>query len=103
MSVIGHATDNGHLSFIYKLGQNDFFRTAADAVHAANPFHLLGGFQGFCHAFQPCHIGDDDSRALVAGLVDLGKVTMQRSACEQVCIENRTMFFQITERRTATK
>ena len=36
------AVNNGHLSFIYKLGQNDFLRTIADAVHAAHPSHLVG-------------------------------------------------------------
>lgn len=51
MPVIGHAADNGHLSFIYELGQNGFFRTAADAVHAAHPFHLVGGFERFGHIF----------------------------------------------------
>ena len=95
MPVIGHAANNGHLSFIYELSQDDFLRAAADAVHAAYPFPLVGGFQGFCHAFQPCYIGDDDFHTLVAGLVDLGKVPMQRSACEQVCVEDRPMLFQI--------
>lgn len=42
MPVIGYTANNGHLSFIYKLGQNDFLRTIADAVHAAHPFHLVG-------------------------------------------------------------
>ena len=42
MPVIGHAVNNGHLSFIYKLGQNDFLRTITDAVHAAHPSHLAG-------------------------------------------------------------
>lgn len=42
MPVIGHTANNGHLSFIYKLGQNDFLRAAADVVHAAHPFHLVG-------------------------------------------------------------
>ena len=41
------------------------------------------------------NIGNDDFHTRVAGLIDLGKVPMQRSTCEQVCIENRTMFFQI--------
>ena len=100
MPVIGHAANNGHLSFIYKLGQNDFLRAAADAVHAAHPFHLVGGFERFGHIFLPCHIGNDDCHTLVAGLVDLGKVPMQRSACEQACIENRTMFFQIAAAHT---
>ena len=45
-------------------------------------------------------IGNDDFHTLIAGLVDLGKVPMQRSACEQVCIENRTMFFQIIAAHT---
>ena len=95
MPVIGHATDNGHLSFIYKLGQNDFLRAAADAVHAAYPFHLIGSFECFGHAFLLHHCRNDDFHALVAGLVDLGKVPMQCSACEQVCVENGAMFFQI--------
>ena len=56
-----------YLSFIYKLGQNDFLRTAADAVHAAHPFHLVGGFQGFCHAFLLRHCRNDDFHTLVAG------------------------------------
>ena len=88
MPVIGHTANNGHLSFIYELSQDDFLRTAADAVHAAHPFHLVGGFERFGHIFLPCHIGNDDFHTLVAGLVDLGKVPMQRSACEQACIEN---------------
>ena len=37
MPVIGHTANNGHLSFIYKLGQNDFLHTAADAVHLTAP------------------------------------------------------------------
>ena len=36
MPVIGYAANNGHLSYVYKLGQNDFFAAAADAVHAAH-------------------------------------------------------------------
>ena len=101
MPVIGHATDNGHLPFIYELSQNDFLRTAADAVHAAHPFHLVGGFQSFCHAFLLRHCRNDDFHTLIASLVDLGKVPMQRSACEQVCVENWTMFFQIAATHTS--
>ena len=100
MPVIGHATDNGHLSFIYKLGQNDFLRAAADAVYAVHPFHLVGGFERFGHTFLLRHCRNEDFHTLVAGLVDLGKMPMQRSACEQVCVENRTMFFQIAAAHT---
>lgn len=59
------------------------------------PFHLIGSFECFGHAFLLHHCRNDDFHALVAGLVDLGKVPMQRSVCEQVCVENRAMFFQI--------
>ena len=100
MPVIGHTANNGHLSFIYKLGQYDFLRTAADAVHAAHPFHLVGGFERFGHTFLLRHCRNEDFHTLVAGLVDLGKMPMQRSACEQVCVENRTMFFQIAAAHT---
>ena len=95
MPVIGHAVNNGHLSFIYKLGQNDFLRAAVDVVHAAHPFHLVRCFECFGHTFLLCHIGNDDFHTLVAGLIDLGKVPMQRSACE-----HRTMFFQIATAHT---
>ena len=64
MPVIGYAVNNGHLSFIYKLGQNDFLRTIADAVHAAHPFHLVSGFQRFCYAFLLCHIGNEEFEEL---------------------------------------
>ena len=75
--------------------ESEFLRAAADAVHAAYPFHLIGSFECFGHAFLLHHCRNDDFHALVAGLVDLGKVPMQRSVCEQVCVENRAMFFQI--------
>ena len=88
------------LSCEHKFLQDNFLRTAADAVHAAHPFHLVGGFECFGHTFLLRHCGNDDFHALVAGLVDLGKVPMQRSACEQACIENRTMLFQITAAHT---
>ena len=100
MSVIGHGANNGHLSFIYKLGQNDFLRTAADAVHAAHPFHLVRRFERFGHTFLLRHIGNDDCHMFVAGLVDLAKVSVQRSACEQVCVEDRTMLPQIAAAHT---
>ena len=80
--------------------QSDFLRAAADVVHAAHPFHLVGGFERFGHIFLPYHIGNDDCHTLVTGLVDLGKVPMQRSACEQVCVENGAMFFQIAAAHT---
>ena len=100
MPVIGHTANNGHLPFIYELSQDDFLRTAADAVRAAHPFHLIGSFECFGHTLLLRHIRNDDCHALIAGLVDLGKVPMQRSACEQACIENRTMFFQIAAAHT---
>ena len=56
MPVIGHAANNGHLSFIYELSQDDFLRAAADAVHAAHPFHLVGGLERFGHTL-PLHHG----------------------------------------------
>lgn len=100
MPVIGHATDNGHLPFIYELSQNDFLRTAADVVHAAHPFHLVGGFECFGHTFPLRHCRNDDFHTLIAGLVDLGKMLVQCSARKIVCIENRSMSFQIATAHT---
>ena len=90
MPVIGHTANNGHLSFIYKLSQNDFLGTAADVVHPAYPFHLVGGFERFGHTLLLCHSRNDDFHTLIAGLVDLGKMLVQRSARKIVCIENRS-------------
>ena len=83
----------GILSGIYKFYQNDFLRTAADAVHAAYPFHLVGGFERFGHTFLLCHSRNDDFHSLVAGLVNLGKMPMQRLACEEICIEDGMILF----------
>ena len=74
MPVIGHAVNNGHLSFIYKLGQNDFLCTVADAIHATYPFHLVGSFECFGHALLFRHSRNDDLHTLIAGLVDLGQM-----------------------------
>ena len=100
MPVIGYAVNNGHLSFIYKLGQNDFLRTIADAVHAAHPFHLVRCFECFGHTLLLRHSRNDDFHSLVAGLVDLGKVLVQRFTREIVCVENRAMVFQIAAAQT---
>ena len=94
MPVIGHATDNGHLSFIYKLGQNDFLRTIADAVHAAHPFHLVGGFERFGHIFLPCHIGNDDCHTLVAGLVGW-KIAVEKGGLVKLRFPEYPMFYSI--------
>ena len=93
MPVIGHTANNGHLSFIYKLGQNNFLGTATDAVHATHPFHLVSGFQRFCYAILLYHIGNEDFHTLIAGLVDLGKVPVHPSTCKKICIEDRAMLF----------
>ena len=74
--VIGHVANNGHLSFIYKLGQNDFPRAVSDTVHAVYPFHLVGGFERFGHTFLLRHSRNDDFHSFIAGLVNLGKVPM---------------------------
>ena len=76
--VIGHAANNGRSSVIYKFSQNNFLSTAADAVHAAHPFHLVGGFERFGHIFLPCHIGNDDCHtnrcALGDGALDIDTI-----------------------------
>ena len=38
--------------------------------------------------------------SLIAGLVNLCKVPVQRPACEIVCVENRPMVFQIAAAHT---
>ena len=88
------------LSCEYKFLQDNFLCSAADAVHAAYPFHLIGCFECFGYTFLLHHCRNDDCHALVAGLVDLGKVPMQRAACKQVCVEDRTLLFQIAAAHT---
>ena len=91
----------GILSGIYEFGQNDFLRTTADAVHAACPFHLVGGFERFGHAFLLCHSRSNDFHSLIAGLVNLGKMPIQRPTCEEICIEDGMILFQIAAAQMA--
>ena len=91
-------------------GRSDIATITKDSVTAAGNLitklknadliEPVSGFGRFGHIFLPCHIGNNDCHALVAGSVNLGKVPMQRSVCEQGCIEDRTMLFQIAVAHT---
>lgn len=49
-----------------------------NAVHAAYPFKLVGGFQSLGHALPLCHSDADALHALVTGPVYLGKMLVER-------------------------
>lgn len=48
--VISMYPVTGCFSSIYKFGQDDFFRAAADGVASADPSHRIGGLEGFGYA-----------------------------------------------------
>lgn len=96
MPVIGHAANNGHSSFIYKFGQDNFLCTVADTVHAAHPFYLVSRFECFGSALLLCHSGNDDFHALVTGLVDLEQILEQSSLQHIVVVEDFTVLYTVT-------
>ena len=64
-------------STVDELVQDDLFRPAADAVHAANPLHLLGGLESFGHILLLCHLPGEQFHAILAGFVDSGQVLIR--------------------------
>ena len=86
----------GISSGIYKFGQDYLLRLAVDGVPAADPFHLVGGFEGFGHVFLFHHRRFDELQPFNAGAVDLGEVFHQGSAENKVGIQCVTVFLQVS-------
>ena len=95
MSVIGHAANNGHLSFIYELSQDDFLRAAADAVHAAHPFHLVGGLERFGHTLPLHHGGFDGLQTFTTGCVYFLQMGKQLFRKDKLVVETGAMILQV--------
>ena len=74
MPVIGHTANNGHLSFIHKLGQNDFLCTAADAVHCPDPCHLIMSFQVLRDSFGFFYLGNDIIQPVLCLLIQICQI-----------------------------
>ena len=95
MPVIGHATDNGHLSFIYKLGQNDFLRTITDAVHNSDPCHLVSCFQVLCYTLSGFHLLNDNFQAVLCPLVQISQIRPERTVKAKSIKPDRVMLLKI--------
>ena len=57
---------------------SNFFRTVADTIHTAYPFHLVSSFKCFGYAILLCHSRNKDFHTLVAGLINFSQV---KDAC----------------------
>jgi len=78
-----------------QLRLDDFLGTAADAVHPAHPFQLIGGFQGFGHALGFLHLPNDKGKLLVCLFVQSVKVAAQFAGQDKLVVPDRMVFFQI--------
>ena len=74
-----------------QLGLDDFFGTAADAVHPAYPFQLVFDFQGFGYALGILHLPDGKGKLFLGLLVQLGKVAAQLTGQEQLVVPDRVL------------
>ena len=61
------------------IGQHDLFCPAADTVHVTNPFHLVGGFERFSHAFLLGHLASNQVDTLLTSLINLQQMWIQFS------------------------
>ena len=74
---------------------HDFCCFASDVIHLCNPFHLIIRLQLFRHTFTLCHLLYQPGKHFLCLLVNVSKVTIQITACEQSSIGRSFMFFQI--------
>jgi hypothetical protein len=61
-------------SSIDHLMQDDLFRAGPDAVHTANPLHLILFFQFFCNTLLLTKLPDDVIQPLLGLFVQVGQV-----------------------------
>jgi hypothetical protein len=54
--------------------QDDLFRACPDAVHTANPLHLILYFQFLCNIFLLTKLPDDVIQPLLGLFVQVGQV-----------------------------
>ena len=80
MSVINEIAASEEAAFLLSLDQflqDHFFRVLANAVHPADPGHLIFCFQFFIDAFCLGHLGDDLIHLPSTGLVDFCQVLVK--------------------------
>ena len=77
------------------LCQDDLLRTIADRVSAADPFHLIRCFQGFCHAFLFHHGCFDDLQPVITGTVDFGKMFPDRPIGHHTGVQGAAVLLQV--------
>ena len=78
-----------------QLGLDDLLGTAADAVHPAHPFQLIGGFQGFGHTLGFLHLPDNEGKLFLDLRVQLGKIVAQLTGQDKLIVPDGMVFFQI--------
>ena len=81
-----------------QLGLDDFFGTAADAVHPAHPFQLVILFQCFSYALCILHLTDDEGKLFVCLFVQTGKVAGQLTGQEQLVVPDGSFRYFLCKR-----
>ena len=67
----------------------------ADGVHAAEPFHLVPGFEGLGDALGAGELGGQLVRHLPGLLVDLREMSVQLAVVEQGVVEGAAVLLQV--------
>ena len=75
----------------------DLHSSVSDAVHLSAPFHLVAGFQRFRNALSICHLFYQPKKKLLRLPVNIRKIGVQFSPCQQVGIAHTAMLLEIAE------
>jgi len=79
----------------YEFRFDRFRRCAADAVHPLNPFHWLFRFEPFGQTLTLRHLFYEPKEHFFRLFVEVIKVSVELSACEQIVIQQLSVLFQI--------
>ena len=76
---------------------DDFHHPVSDAVHATDPCHWIGGFQGFGHAFGAGELSGQTGGHFGSVGVDLREMSFQLTRKQQVGVQIAAVGFEIGE------
>ena len=89
--------------FIYQFIVDNFFCTVAYIIHTSNPQHLIVCFELFSYTFLFGELFYQPKEHIFCLLVDIGKVGCEPATCQQVCIQDWTVMFDILQMRLCPK
>ena len=75
----------------------DFCGSASDVIHPSNPLHLIICFELFGHTFLFGKLVYQPKEHLLCLLVDIGKVSCELTACQQIGVADFVMLLDVTQ------